>query len=170
MGLANTYFIAAIMDQHFNPVTMSLPTHYLMKEGYFSSGTKFEQIFSIYGRQNISVTFKNLSQGQKLSVFYFVTVDNSALNSRNSKVLYQDLVTSTNQIIDLSEWAIRIGLILCALVFLLWFFIILNSIILINCKHEYDHNQTSLMNLSMLMKSLIIIYSTSFMSALVRNS
>lgn len=50
VGLANTYLIAAIMDQHFNPVTMSLPTHYLMKEGYFSLGTKFDQIFSIYGR------------------------------------------------------------------------------------------------------------------------
>lgn len=119
MGLANTYLIAAIMDRHFNPVTMSLPTHYIMKEGYFSLGTKFEQIFSIYGRQNISVTFKNLSEGQKLSVFYFVTVDNSALNARNSKILYQDLVTSTNQVVDLSEPFIKIVLLICAIVFVL---------------------------------------------------
>lgn len=31
VGLANTYLIAAIMGSHFNPVTQSLPTHYLMK-------------------------------------------------------------------------------------------------------------------------------------------
>lgn len=31
VGLANTYLIAAIMNTHFNPVTMSKPTHYLMK-------------------------------------------------------------------------------------------------------------------------------------------
>lgn len=31
VGLVNTYLIAAIMDKHFDPVKMSLPTHYLMK-------------------------------------------------------------------------------------------------------------------------------------------
>lgn len=49
------------MDGHFNPVTQSLPTHYLMKEGFFSAGTKFDQIFSIYGRESLSITFKGLS-------------------------------------------------------------------------------------------------------------
>lgn len=57
VGLSNTYLIAAVMGQHFNSLIMSLPTHYLMKEGYFSLGTKFDQIYSIYGRNNISITF-----------------------------------------------------------------------------------------------------------------
>jgi hypothetical protein len=49
VGLANTYLITAIMDRHFNPSTMSLPTTYLMKLGYFSLIDQFDQIYSIYG-------------------------------------------------------------------------------------------------------------------------
>ncbi len=49
----------------------------------------------------MSVTFKNLTEGSKFSVFYFVAVDNSALNARHSKVEYRDLVTNIYQIVDL---------------------------------------------------------------------
>lgn len=84
VGLANTYLIAAVMSEHFDSATMSMPTHYLMKQGFFSSGNKFDQVQSVFGRNSISAEFVNLTGGHNYSVFYFSTVDNSALNSRHS--------------------------------------------------------------------------------------
>lgn len=90
------------MNKVFDPKTMSLPTDYLMKQGYFSIGSKFNQIFSIYGRGGITATFSDLLPGHHYTVFYFATVDNPALNSRNSPVQYQILVTNIHQIVDLN--------------------------------------------------------------------
>ena len=74
------------MGQHFDPETMALPPFYLIKQGFFSQGTKFDQVFMKYGRQNISVTFNSLSSNSEYAVFYFVTVDNPSLSSRHSEV------------------------------------------------------------------------------------
>ena len=60
VGLANTYLITAIMSKHYNPTTMSLPTTYLMKKGYFSLNDQFDQIFSIYGTERLTAIFSNL--------------------------------------------------------------------------------------------------------------
>lgn len=102
VGLQNTYLIAALMNKVFDPNTMSLPTDHLMKLGYFAVGSKFNQIFSIYGRDELTATFSNLVSGQSYTVFYFVTVDNPALNSRSSAIQYKVLVTNVQQMVDLS--------------------------------------------------------------------
>lgn len=86
IGLNNGYLIAALMDKPFEPSSMSLPTHYLMKEGYFSVGTKFDQIRSVFGNQKVKATFGDLSANSKYTVFLFTTVDNSGVNSRTSRI------------------------------------------------------------------------------------
>lgn len=101
VGLQNMYLIAALMNKVFDPSTMSLPTDHLMKLGYFSIGSKFNQIFSIYGRDVLTATFTSLTPGQSYTVFYFVTVDNPALNSRSSAILYKVFVTNVQQLVDL---------------------------------------------------------------------
>jgi hypothetical protein len=90
------------MDKAFDINLMSLPTDHLMKQGYFSVGSKFNQIHSIFGRDTISATFSNLIPDKTYTVFYYTTVDNPALNSRSSKVQYQVLVTSKEAIVDLN--------------------------------------------------------------------
>lgn len=57
VGYINVYLIAGYMGKHFDSSTMSLPTHYLMKKGYFSEKTRFTEIYSIYGHENLTVTF-----------------------------------------------------------------------------------------------------------------
>lgn len=42
VGVANSYLILAYMESVFDPQTMSLPTHYLMKQGVFSSISRFK--------------------------------------------------------------------------------------------------------------------------------
>lgn len=99
---ASTYLIVALMEGLFDPATMSLPTHHLMKEGYFSLGTKFDQIYSLYGRDAIVANISGLTPGMSYTVFYFTTVDNPALNSRPSSMHYLTFVTNKKQLIDLA--------------------------------------------------------------------
>ena len=42
VGVANSYLVLAYMESIFDPQTMSLPTHYLMKQGIFSSISRFK--------------------------------------------------------------------------------------------------------------------------------
>ena len=80
---------------------MSVPEQYMMKEGFFSAGTRFDQIVSVYGRGTIWATFEGLESGAEYSVFYFVSVDNSALNSRSSGVEYSNLRARNVLVVDL---------------------------------------------------------------------
>lgn len=50
VGLSNSYLIVGYMGKHFDEITMSLPTNYLMKQGYFSKDTRFDEVYSIYGQ------------------------------------------------------------------------------------------------------------------------
>jgi hypothetical protein len=72
-----------------------------MKMGYFSAGSRFSQIVSVFGRSAIGVSFGNLTEGAKYTVFYFTTVDNPALNARSSAVEYLVVVTNKVQVVDL---------------------------------------------------------------------
>jgi hypothetical protein len=51
-----------------------------------------------------------LNEGQQLAVFYFVTVDNPALNSRSSSVYYYNLVTNLRPVVDLNDWKLEVTL------------------------------------------------------------
>lgn len=42
-------------------------------------------------------------------MFYFTTVDNPALNSRHSAVLYKDFTTNINTVIDLGGSLFNLG-------------------------------------------------------------
>jgi len=55
VGVANSYLIAAYMEFNFDPITMTIPPHYLIKQGNFSAATQFNQVFMKYGSNNISI-------------------------------------------------------------------------------------------------------------------
>lgn len=69
-------------------MTMTLPPHYLIKLGNFSSVSKFSQVYMRYGSNNISINITSLQPYTNYSIFYFVTVDDPAINSKYTQVYY----------------------------------------------------------------------------------
>jgi hypothetical protein len=55
-----------------------------------------------YGSNNITINIKGLQSYQNYSLYYYVTVDNPALNSKWTKVYYSNIQTSIYTYYDLS--------------------------------------------------------------------
>ena len=69
-------------------MTMTLPPQYLIKLGNFSSVSKFNQVYMRYGSNSISINITSLQPYTNYSIFYFVTVDDPAINSKYTQVYY----------------------------------------------------------------------------------
>lgn len=54
-----------------------------------------------YTTGNITFVFGGLTPNMQYSVFYFVTVDNPAVNAKHSEVMYLNLMTSQYLTVDL---------------------------------------------------------------------
>lgn len=117
VGVVSSYLVLAYMSQAFDPLTMTIPPQYLIKEGNFSAVSQFNQVYMKYGSNNITINITGLSQYSNYSIFYFVTVDNPALNSKPTKVYYQNIITSAFVTYDLNSPTLQ--LLLLSLVCLL---------------------------------------------------
>lgn len=71
----------------------------------------------MFGSNNISINITGLNEYYNYSIFYFVTVDNPALNSKPTQVYYQNVQTSIYAVYDLSErWS---GVILLLMIYMI---------------------------------------------------
>ena len=77
----------AYINQTFDSSTMALPTASMIKEGKLTSVTDFDKVFMRFGSNNITINITALTH-QNYSIFYFVTVDNSALNAKSTQVYF----------------------------------------------------------------------------------
>lgn len=74
-----------------------------------------------YTTGNITFVFDGLTPNMQYSVFYFVTVDNPAVNAKHSEVMYLNLMTSQYLTVDLfgegvvGKMVMWIGLIVLAM-------------------------------------------------------
>jgi hypothetical protein len=91
VGVVSSYLILAYMQQSFDPLTMTIPPQYMIKQGNFSSVSQFSQVYMKYGNTNITINITGLQQYKNYSIFYFVTVDDPSLNSKPTKVYYQNI-------------------------------------------------------------------------------
>lgn len=101
VGVVSSYLILAYMSQVFDPLTMTIPPQNMIKQGNFSAISQFNQVYMKYGNNNITIDITGLKEYQNYSIFYFVTVDNPALNSKPTKVYYYNIQTPAYIIYDL---------------------------------------------------------------------
>ena len=95
------YVVIGLLSSYFNATSMSLPTPYMIKSGKFSESVKFDKVFMNYTTNEITFNFQGLTSDTQYSIFYFITVDNPAINAKHSEVKYINLVTLPFLTIDL---------------------------------------------------------------------
>jgi hypothetical protein len=103
VGVVRSYLVLAYINKTFDPMVMTIPPHHLIKQGNFSSVSQFNQVYMKYGSNNISINLTGLQQYSNYSIFYFVTVDNPALNSKPTPIYYENIQTSVYVAYDLSS-------------------------------------------------------------------
>lgn len=60
VGVVNSYLVVGYLNYSFDPVTMSLPAHYQVKQGNLSATEPFGKVWMRYGTRNISILIDNL--------------------------------------------------------------------------------------------------------------
>lgn len=103
VGVVNGYLIVGYIPELFDPQTMALPAHWLIKQGNLSAYEKFTKVVMRYGSNNITVNFTDLQPNKDYCLLYFVTVDNPALNSKATQVYYKNVQTFAYIIYYLGE-------------------------------------------------------------------
>lgn len=108
VGVLDVYLFVGVLNES-RTISTPAPSAYLLKQGNFSSVQPFSLRRMRYGSGNLSVPLTPLQPNTNYSLYWMVTVDDSNLTCRHSKIESTNILTFSYLIYYLSSSILAVG-------------------------------------------------------------